>query len=158
MKHIKPFNENVDSFELKDFCENNLAYLLDDGVQVDITNTGPFNGIALFECRITSNYKEWSSIKDHMIPFLTRLQNKYNIIPYPDGHDILVRGKRQMDTNGFLTIPHVTGRGYVRELIEDSEEIVFHHYSAGLLVRKDRAFFLLPDFYILDFTLYIQQK
>ena len=131
MKHIKPFNENVDSFELKDFCETNLAYLIDEGTEVDITNTGLFNGIGLYEIRITSNYKEWSSIKDHMIPFLTRLQNKYNIIPYPDGHDILVRGK-SMDTYRY-----VTGRGYVRELIEDSEEI---------------------DFYILDFMLYIQQK
>jgi DNA-binding protein YbaB len=34
MKHLKPFNEAVgDTFaqDLKDFCEMNLAYLLDDG-------------------------------------------------------------------------------------------------------------------------------
>ena len=134
MRYLKPFNENKDNFEeeLKDFCETNLAYLIDEGTQVDITNTGPFNGRSLYGIKITSNYKEWSSIKDHMIPFLTRLQNKYNIIPYSDGHDILVRGKRQIDTNGY-----VTGKEKVRELIEDNEEI---------------------DFYILDFILHIQQK
>ena len=134
-KHLKPFNESKENLleELQDFCETNLAYLIDEGTEVDITNTGPFNGIGLYEIRITSNYKEWSSIKDHMIPFLTRLQNKYNIIPYPAGHDILVRGKRQMDTNGY-----VTGKGKVRELIEDEVD-----------------FFV---FHILDFILYIQQK
>ncbi len=39
MKHLKPFNEAVgDTFkeELKDFCETNLAYLLDDGGEIEV--------------------------------------------------------------------------------------------------------------------------
>lgn len=136
MKHIKPFNENIDNFEeeLKDFCETNLTYLIDEDTQVDITNTGLFNGIVLYEIRITSNLVLWSSIKDHMIPFLTRLQNKYNIIPYPAGHDILLRG-RQINKN------YVGMEVKVRELIEDNEEINFHIldfilYTTKKLIKK----------------------
>ena len=36
MKYLKPFNEDIlsDKFpeELQDFCETNLAYLIDEGV------------------------------------------------------------------------------------------------------------------------------
>jgi hypothetical protein len=35
MKHIKPFKDNFKE-ELQDFCEANLAYLMDDGLKVDL--------------------------------------------------------------------------------------------------------------------------
>ena len=39
MKHLKRFNESLNDNEvdeLRDFCETSLAYLLDEGYQVDI--------------------------------------------------------------------------------------------------------------------------
>jgi hypothetical protein len=78
MKHIKPFNEALDENfreELKDFCETNLAYLLDEGrllIEKSIT---------LIRVQLSFDRdKDWDEIKDHMIPFLIRLTNKYEVI------------------------------------------------------------------------------
>ena len=82
MRYLKPFNESTDdnfAEDLKEFCELNLAYLLDDGevivdtegkttlVKISITNSVFFLGAP------------WSNIKDHMIPFLIRLLKNYHI-------------------------------------------------------------------------------
>ena len=79
MKHLKSFNEDITSFsfeeELKDFCETNLAYLLDEGrllIEKSIT---------LIRVQLSFDRdKDWDEIKDHMIPFLIRLTNKYEVI------------------------------------------------------------------------------
>jgi hypothetical protein len=78
MRYIKPFNENVDNFELKDFCETNLAYLLDEGGKVEVHT---FESDTLLQINITNS--TWSNIKDHMIPFLIRLKNNYQIEERP---------------------------------------------------------------------------
>ena len=78
MKHLKKFNENVDTFELKDFCEANLAYLLDEGGKVEVHT---FGSDTLLQINITNS--TWSNIKDHMIPFLIRLKNNYQIEERP---------------------------------------------------------------------------
>jgi hypothetical protein len=74
MKHLKRFNENNDSFaeQLKDFCETNLAYLLDDGGKVQIYH----DKIVIISLE---EPKDWSHIKDQIIPFLTRLSGKYEL-------------------------------------------------------------------------------
>lgn len=78
MKHLKPFNEAVgDTFkeELQDFCETNLAYLLDEeDTKINVTELTSF-----IEVELTLNSKKWTEIKDHIIPFVTRLQNNYII-------------------------------------------------------------------------------
>jgi hypothetical protein len=80
MKHLKPFNESKENFveELKDFCETNLAYLLDEGGKVEVHT---FESDTLLQINITNS--TWSNIKDHMIPFLTRLKNNYQIEERP---------------------------------------------------------------------------
>ena len=83
MKHLKPFNENTKNFkeELKDFCETGLAYLLDDGGEVKIYHDRIVI-ISVFDRYDESpaySPKTWSQLKDHLIPFLTRLTNKYEI-------------------------------------------------------------------------------
>ena len=78
MKHLKRFNEATENFreELRDFCENNLAYLLDDGrllVEDSRDNL----------VRVQLNFdrdKDWDEIKDHIIPFFIRLTNKYEVV------------------------------------------------------------------------------
>ena len=78
MKHIKPFNEATDNFkeELKDFCENNLAYLLDDGRLLVEDSRDNLVRIQLNFDR----YKDWDEIKDHVITFFIRLINKYEVV------------------------------------------------------------------------------
>ena len=78
MKHLKRFNEATDNFkeELREFCENNLAYLLDEGrlLVEDSRNN-------LVRVQISfDRYKDWNEIKDHIIPFFTRLTNKYEVV------------------------------------------------------------------------------
>jgi hypothetical protein len=94
MKHLKTFNEaitwNPDEFkqELKEFCEMNLAYLLDDIANLYVTisftdnwdeystSVEDFHKIVLSFSR---NPKQWDEIKDHIIPFLTRLNREYEV-------------------------------------------------------------------------------
>jgi hypothetical protein len=77
MKYIKVFNEvknNFDISELKDFCENNLAYLLDYGVEIEVDVVPP--GIVL-SIKKFSLLSKWDEVKDYIIPFINRLNNKY---------------------------------------------------------------------------------
>ena len=87
MRHLKRFNEDADNHqqvfkeELQEFCELNLAYLLDEIAQLQVTDTRN-SGSAENDCKITIEInpgKIWDEIKDQMIPFLTRLRNKYQI-------------------------------------------------------------------------------
>lgn len=78
MRYLKPFNEATDNFkeELKDFCETNLAYLLDDGRLVVEDSRDNL-------VRVQLNFdrdKDWDEIKDHIIPFFIRLTNKYEVV------------------------------------------------------------------------------
>jgi hypothetical protein len=94
MKHLRKFNEArepwIDVDELRDFCETNLAYLLDEGFEIDPNSHN--NYIPPFYIKIynvdernerghirTYNTIEWDNIKDHFIPFISRLNTTYNI-------------------------------------------------------------------------------
>lgn len=104
MKHIKPFNEsNVTGqflTDLREFCEMNLVYLMDDGLQVSVTKH-PINREDMGNshlCFVRLNYsvtnqasmddvdllvhKNWNDIKDVIIPFFTRLDRNYNVITF----------------------------------------------------------------------------
>jgi hypothetical protein len=95
MKHIKPFNEaNVTGqflTDLREFCENNLVYLMDDGLQVSVTKH-PINREDMDNSHlsfVTLRYpidfsidKDWNDIKDVIIPFFTRLDRNYNVITF----------------------------------------------------------------------------
>jgi hypothetical protein len=86
MRHLKRFNEDMDNHEqlfkdeLKDFCETNLAYLLDEELEVRVL-FGAVGYRLLIE--LNQNPQLWSDIKDHMIPFLTRLSNQYELRSFP---------------------------------------------------------------------------
>ena len=78
MKHLKRFNEATENFreELRDFCENNLAYLLDDGrLLVEDSR----DNLVRVQLNLDRN-KDWNEIKDHIIPFFIRLTNKYEVV------------------------------------------------------------------------------
>jgi hypothetical protein len=147
MKYLKPFNENADNFkeELQDFCEMNLAYLLDEGTKIEIID---FPDNALIEIKLPTT--TWEKIKDHMIPFLTRLQNKYKLIDSVFGgvrYDAKVKGARtdflQPGGNDFTIIPF-----YVKDIIKDKDvrSLNVRHFSGQVklddLVIKELQFFV----------------
>jgi hypothetical protein len=87
MKYIKPFNEDITSFnfeeELQEFCEMNLAYLIDEELNISITLVRGGLGLSFkLTLELNENPRLWSDIKDHMIPFLTRLSNQYELKQY----------------------------------------------------------------------------
>ena len=82
MKHLKRYNESLtpDGIDdLKDFCEMNLVYLMDEDFIVDIDSRFGTTGNVSFNLKRESGFT-WDEIKDHFIPFLQRLSNKYVII------------------------------------------------------------------------------
>ena len=82
MKHLKRYNESLTPDEvddLKDFCEVNLAYLLDEDFIVDIDSRFGTTGNVSFNLKRELGFT-WNEISDHFIPFLQRLSNKYVII------------------------------------------------------------------------------
>ena len=82
MKHLKRYNESLtpDGIDdLKEFCEMNLVYLMDEDFIVDIDSRFGTTGNVSFDLKRESGFT-WDEIKDHFIPFLQRLSNKYVII------------------------------------------------------------------------------
>jgi len=90
MKHLKSFNEasflSEDIRELQYFCENYLAYLLDEGFGIRVKH-----GSREDRARIEF-YKEdhihpvpfnWNDVKDHYIPFYQMLSKEYEISTTP---------------------------------------------------------------------------
>lgn len=86
MKHLKSFNESFflseDIGEMQYFCENYLAYLLDEGFGIRVRH-----GSRKDRARIEF-YKEeihfpvpfnWNDVKDHYIPFYQMLSKEYEI-------------------------------------------------------------------------------
>ena len=106
MRYIKKYNEGnsevLDEQEVKDFCEMNAAYLLDDGLEVlvspeyfDLQVRGAVKTLSY--CKVTLSFrlfvnKSWGQIKDAVIPFLTRLRNEYDLLEFYGrrGEDIRV--------------------------------------------------------------------
>ena len=97
MKHLRKFNESIDRNELEDFVESCLAYLLDEGFNVFIPRSSGDDSVAIW-LAISNQYSTnstsftWDQIKDHYIPLLKLLSNRYDIIgfgePSRDGRSI----------------------------------------------------------------------
>ena len=133
MKHLKKFNEATDNFEqeLKEFCENNLAYLLDEGQLLVQSLTGhiqrlprhiPPRSTVVDNRRLIKvqlhfdQVKDWDEIKDQMIPFLIRLTNQYEVVE---------KNKENVDIYIF-TLKNSGGDKVefrIKDLIEDNVEI-----------------------------------
>jgi len=141
MKHLKRFNESQDNFkeELQDFCEMNLVYLTDEGAEIQIVETpGGHEGLHLIRI-LLDRPKKWDHIKDHMIPFLTRLQNKYEIT------DEVY--KEMTDNTGDIRL-------YIA--FEDSDTSSSRSYITNLvknLIADNHAW---PNSFINDIRLYVK--
>ena len=94
MRFIKTFEglikESIKS-DLKDFCEINLAYLLDEDFKVMITRRDSLPSVSPAHkpghlihfyrwVGDRTSFWEFSEVQDHFIPFLQRLSNQYEVI------------------------------------------------------------------------------
>ncbi len=77
MKHLRRFDESLKD-ELQDFCETNLAYLIDDGFKVRISK---FEGDDFHQIMIgcCNENRLWSQMKDQVLPFLHFLLKDYEL-------------------------------------------------------------------------------
>ena len=76
--------------EVQEFCENCLAYLIDEDfcIQTNIWGLDPvsisFVLIRRFAGEVEPILFSWNDVKDYYIPFLQMLQRKYNVINSPN--------------------------------------------------------------------------
>jgi regulator of sigma D len=83
MKYIRKFNEGKNiTDELKEFCSENLAYLIDGGFHI-LYSTGfimqdYYTGVSINKM-VDNSYKifNWHDIRDDVIPFFDILSRKY---------------------------------------------------------------------------------
>jgi hypothetical protein len=85
-KQYKMVKAEYDTAMLKDYCEMNLAYLIDEGFFIDVhSNSGGYYNIILRKSLTTNgngvhtSYFKWNDIKDHYIPFILRIQKIYKL-------------------------------------------------------------------------------
>jgi hypothetical protein len=83
MKYIKT-NEQFEDDRLQKFCNQYLAYLIDDGLRVNVMDETNSNFLRSDENIIDINFlsmktSNWSDIKDDIIPFITILDSRFNI-------------------------------------------------------------------------------
>jgi hypothetical protein len=86
MKYLKRIFESTKTKEeLQDFCETNLAYLLDDDFVIEVRDDvygSKFNKIKymIHIRRTTPGYRfKWKDVNDKIIPFLHVLNREYDI-------------------------------------------------------------------------------
>lgn len=88
MKYLKKFNENgnwkLSINDLEEEANNYLAYLLDYGWDIDITNYWNRYGVVIYSYAFWAMgnddmVKEWEDIKDYVIPYLEMVIEKYNV-------------------------------------------------------------------------------
>jgi len=92
MIHLKRFNEKIqwnrDRPELLKFCEEYLAYLLDEGFDVSVRlyekeNRSYRDGIrdeGYISIQSKNNTFKWNDVKEDFIPFLEMLVIKYDLV------------------------------------------------------------------------------
>jgi hypothetical protein len=93
MKHLRRFNEGLDDQDgLKEYCEMNLAYLMDEGFIINWNRVYGDNPSSAEETWLMSlrmplgNMKydtfKWSDIKDHVIRFAYLINKEYEVPPF----------------------------------------------------------------------------
>lgn len=86
MIHLRRFDESLKE-ELLDFCETNLAYLLDDNFTVRVSK---FKGDDFHQIMLQRNFMFiWSDIKDYFLPFLHFLFKDYELYYIERPNDVV---------------------------------------------------------------------
>ena len=141
MKYLNKFNEgfgqHLDEQELREFCEMYLAYLTDEGFEVEITKerensityywkvkilkqeSKQFGAGHLAYSRMEYVKFKWNSVKDQFIPFLQMVQKEYDFREDNIGRMCSIAWRIE---DSLVTIP----KQYIlKELLEDKIETNF---------------------------------
>jgi hypothetical protein len=86
-KQYKMAKTEYDTAMLKDYCEMNLAYLMDEGffIEIHFHDMASYYSITLRKSSTTNRngvitpYFKWVDVKDHYIPFIQRIKNPYKL-------------------------------------------------------------------------------
>ena len=85
-KQYKMAKAEYNKAMLRDYCEMNLAYLIDEGFYIIyIRSGGGYYNVILRKSLTTNRHGVfttdflWDDIKDHYIPFILRIQKKYKL-------------------------------------------------------------------------------
>ena len=133
MKYLKRFliTERVDLNELQNFCDNTLAYLIDEGFKVDVKR--------YFANRFQSGYIEillrkpddfifyWSHYKDDIIPFIEYLYDKYNC-----EERISIIDRFNSSTQLKIANPKLGYHNNKTEIIKDLDSIKIDYPLSGI--------------------------
>jgi hypothetical protein len=133
MKYLKKIFETdlysqVDSDELKDFCETYLAYLLDDtSFKIEVVESPKWDSYIMWLGKILNPRIQpfkWDDIKDYYIPFVTMLSREYDlndidldqrsssiIINFVSGNQLFVNADSIEDWGGKITRNGFNGNG-----------------------------------------------
>lgn len=114
MKYLHKFNENKDGvpdslIEIKNLCNTNLAYLMDEGFKLDfLIRKNRISDKVYKTVRILlkkegdgsrPNTFRWDDIKDDFIPSIIMLSEKYQLYQhYPNKKDICINFLKETDT------------------------------------------------------------
>lgn len=89
MKYLKKFEGKVLKDEIIEFCESHLTYLVDNGFHFIKSVSELNNCTYVFMRKIDKSKFNWEEVKYEFIPFLTLLNNNFNLgkflIENPDG-------------------------------------------------------------------------
>jgi hypothetical protein len=77
MRYIKT-NEEFEDDKLQKFCNQYLAYLIDDGLRVNVADETDETTLININFLPMKN-SNWSDIKHDIIPFITILDSRFNI-------------------------------------------------------------------------------
>jgi len=136
MKHLKMFKESLDEVdELRDFCEDHLAYLVDDNYGVSVhdlwqapssDNSGVYqvllNPPRTTKMPVVSRYSgktelktrmgtPFSHFKARLIPFVYMLLKEYNLLNYDEIH------RFKLGDSGTMGITYV-GHRHTEQILE----------------------------------------
>ena len=135
MKYLKRIFESkvgIDKDELTDFCEMNLAYLLDNGdFRIDIEYFDDLIGQDLVviklvkmvefdtDVRVTTMY-QWQEVKDYIVPFIVQLNKNYKLnTTWNDNKgSITIRQEQEWRNFSYEKFMRVVDKWY-----EDDDEI-----------------------------------
>ena len=161
MKYIKYFegvsllriNRELESKELKDFCEEDLCYLTDDGFTINVQPKDSEDQYDIFinkgnkpHYAYPPPYERWSfdyeDVCDYLIPFLTRLNKEYL---FRDPYKNQFKGRIREDFNNTIAISVIRedgrrlGSSYdIKDILSDdkSNEDIMELYNSKLVDIK----------------------
>ena len=79
MKHLRRYNKSKEArHELLDFCSMYLAYLLDDGWTISISNYSEESYMIYLNIpEMSEEAIRWGDVKNNILPFIELLSRKY---------------------------------------------------------------------------------